>query len=220
LSPQFNVTLLRDENVHDNFTLYTEKAINKYNIVILGHQEYVTQQEYDHLKQFVSNGGILILLDANVFFAEVEYDKPNNTITLIDGHKWKFDGKYATKSVNERWANETTEWVGSNYCRCYRDTIGFANNPFGYVHNEEQYITNPNAKILLNYNATVLQKYPHSTSPDNMTVATYELKYKKGKVISIGLIIGDEHLSNNNRFIRFFDSLLLQNIAEIRREWK
>jgi len=41
----------------------TSKSINKYDVLTLGHQEYVTQREYDNLKHFVENGGTLILLD-------------------------------------------------------------------------------------------------------------------------------------------------------------
>ena len=42
---------------------------NKYDILIIGHQEYVTQQEYDNLKQFVAGGGTMIVLDGNIFYA-------------------------------------------------------------------------------------------------------------------------------------------------------
>ena len=28
---------------------------------------------------------------------------------------WAFNGKSAWKSVDERWKNETSQWVGSNY---------------------------------------------------------------------------------------------------------
>lgn len=51
------------ENTDDN------NPINLYDILVLGHQEYVTQKEYDNLKQFVVNGGTMILLDDNVFYA-------------------------------------------------------------------------------------------------------------------------------------------------------
>ncbi|MGB8034487.1 MAG: DUF4350 domain-containing protein, partial [Nitrososphaeraceae archaeon] len=39
---------------------------NRYDIMIIGHQEYVTQREYNNLKQFVANGGTLIVLDGNM----------------------------------------------------------------------------------------------------------------------------------------------------------
>ena len=68
-----------------------------YDILILGHQEYVTQKEYDNLKQFVSNGGILILLDGNVFYAEVNYFDNNNTISLVKGH----DGHIMEKQLGK-----------------------------------------------------------------------------------------------------------------------
>lgn len=172
--------------------------INAFDILILGHQEYVTQKEYNNLKQFVKNRGTIIFLDGNVFYAEVKYDRAKNVITLVKGHGWQFDGKVAKVSVRERWQNETSQWIGSNYL-CYQCAITFANNPFGYIHHEEQYITNPNDIILLDYRA----------SDHSHTVATYELKYGKGRSIVIGLYSDD--IIHNEKFIRFFDSLLLRS---------
>jgi len=178
----------------------------KYDAVILGHNEYVTQLEYSNLRQFVANGGVLILLDGNVLYAEVSYDKENQTITLVKGHRWEFDGTFASTSVDERWANETTEWVGSNYCECWGvDNIRFANNPFGVRHNEEQYITNPNAKIILDYQAYDVGD--NKFLPSDFKIATYELDYKNGKVITLGLYT-DDLLFYNDKFRQFFDGLL------------
>lgn len=39
---------------------------NRYDAHIIGHQEYVTQREYDNLKQIVANGGTLVVLDGNI----------------------------------------------------------------------------------------------------------------------------------------------------------
>ena len=69
----------------------------------MGHQEYVTQKEYNHLKQFVTNGGILILPYSNIFYAEVKYNYKNDTINLVKGHYWAFNGKSAWRSINEKW---------------------------------------------------------------------------------------------------------------------
>ena len=96
----------------------------------------------------------MILLDGNVFYAQVGYDRSTQTITLLKGHGWAFNGKSAWKSVSERWRKETSQWIGSNYL-CSACKITFANNPFGYNHREEQYITNVNDTIFLNYNASV-----------------------------------------------------------------
>ena len=149
LSPKSKITVLRDEDIDDGSPIFSKNGTNTFDVIMLGHQEYVTQQEYDNLKRFVSNGGILILLDGNIFYAEVKYDKTSDTISLVKGHGWAFNGVSAWKSVEERWANETSKWVGSNYLCCYGDHIRFDNNPFGAIHNEEQHITNSNVKNLI-----------------------------------------------------------------------
>jgi hypothetical protein len=183
----------------------TKNYINVYDVIILGHQEYVTQKEYDNLRQFVRNGGTMIILDGNVFYAQVSYDRNTQTITLVKGHGWAFNGKSAWRSVSERWARETSEWVGSNYL-CYSCDIKFTNDPFEYRHHEEQYITNPHDIILMNYDA-LLSHYPIQMRP---VIATYELNYQKGKVIALGIYSDD--IISNGRFDRFFDSLLLRYI--------
>jgi BNR repeat-like domain/N,N-dimethylformamidase beta subunit-like, C-terminal len=208
LLPESNIVRLIDQDVHEG-AIFTN-GTNKFDVIILVHHEYVTQQEYNNLIRFVANGGTMILFDGNVFYAEVKYDKEKNKISLVKGHGWAFNGKSAWKSVDERWANESSEWIGSNYLCCYGDTVNFANNPFNYTHNEEQYITNPNAKILLDYNATFIKHHNGTTHVSHPKVATYEFDYKKGKVIGLGLYSDDILWSNNERFLRFFDSLLFK----------
>jgi hypothetical protein len=214
LTPQSNIKLLTDEDV-DNGAIFNKNIArgnitsNAYDLIILGHQEYVTQREYDNLRHFVANGGIMIILDGNVFYAEVKYEKPQHMVVLVKGHSWAFNGKSAWRSVSERWAKETSEWVGSNYL-CYSCNIRFTNNPFEYRHHEEQYITNPHDIILMNYNAS-LSNYPLPIRP---VIATYELNYQKGKVISLGIY--SEDIIGNGRFDRYFDSLLLQYASKER----
>ena len=80
------------------------------------------------------------------------------------------------KSVDERWKNETSQWVGSNYL-CATCNISYLNNPFGYIHHEEQYVTNLSDINLLDY--------PFTNSDPNLSkkivIATYELNYKRIK---------------------------------------
>jgi hypothetical protein len=198
-----NVTVLTDADA-DYGSIFFKNLTNKYDIIILGHQEYVTQREYDNLKQFVSNGGILVLMDGNVFIAEVKYDRNTHIITLVKGHGWAYNGKSAWRSVGERWKNETSQWIGSNsYCfSCY---VTFANDPFQYKHHEEQYVTNPNDVILLNYHASTSVKQPKMA---DLLIATYELNYKKGKVIALGIYSDD--IITNPKFNKYFDSLLVK----------
>ena len=156
LMPSANVTIISDPDVH-NGNIFDDNTTrsNKYDVLILEHQEYVTQEEYDYLRQFVANGGILILPYSNIFYAEIKYDPKDDTMVLVKGHSWEFDGKLATKSIiAERWLNETSEWVGSNYANQSSGII-FGNNPFGYLKHEEQFITNPKVNILLDYNVTI-----------------------------------------------------------------
>ncbi len=199
--PEANIAFLTDQDV-DKGSIFQANGSNAYDVIILGHQEYVTQREYDNFKQFVGSGGTMIILDGNVFYAQVKYDNKTDTVTLVKGHSWAFNGKSAWRSVNERWENETTQWVGSNYIS---DISEFSNNPFGYKPHEEQYITNPKDIILLNYNATIS---PSTNRTGSVVVATYELNYLKGKVIALGLYSDD--IIVNGAFDRYFDSLILQ----------
>jgi hypothetical protein len=211
LTPKNNVSVLTDINVDGGSIFMDNKnTSNRYDILILGHQEYVTQQEYTNLKTFVANGGTMILLDGNVFYAQVGYDRSTQTITLIKGHQWGFNGKSAWKSIPERWKNETSQWVGSNSL-CSSCIVRFANNPFAYHHHEEQYITNPNDTILLNYNASVLSLNPktakNATSAHSLTIAAYELNYRKGTVIVLGMY--SDAIIDHPNFLVFLDHLLM-----------
>src|SRR5205823_2463073 len=214
LMPKNNISILSDIDVDAGHAIFAsnKNTTNRYDILILGHQEYVTQQEYDNLRTFVANGGTIILLDGNVFYAQVGYDRLTETVTLIKGHGWAFNGKSAWKSVGERWNDETSQWVGSNYF-CFSCKTSFANNPFGYIHREEQYISNPNATILLNYNSSALSQNPkivkNATSAHLHMVAAYELNYKKGKVIGLGIY--SDQIIDRRPFLVFLDHIILSS---------
>jgi hypothetical protein len=203
--PNSNIHVLTDVDA-DHGSIFFNNGTNKYDVVILGHQEYETQREYDNLKRFVANGGTMILMDGNVFYAQVKYNRNTHTITLVKGHGWAFNGKSAWRSVGERWPNETSQWLGSNYL-CYSCNVTFANNPFHYKHHEEQYLTNPKDIILLNYNASITKK---DSKPMKILIATYTLNYKKGKVIALGIFSDD--IITNRKFVKYFDSLLLRYV--------
>jgi hypothetical protein len=73
---------------------------------------------------------------------------------------------------------ETSQWVGSNHL-CYRCISAFGNDPFEYRSHEEQYISNHNDSILLNYDAEIGKAKIDSKQP---TIAAYELIIKKEKL--------------------------------------
>ena len=223
--PNATITVMRDEDVHDGHIFYQDNKSNVYDILLLFHSEYVTQSEYNNLKQFVKNGGTIVFIDSNVFYAEVRYDRNNHTITLVKGHGWKFDGKAASRSVPERWYNETKDWVGSNFLNIdINKSVTFANNPFNYTHLEEQFVNNPKAKIIIDYGIkfpkefieSYLKKEKLLPEPlredipiESLNVATYSLDYGKGKVIMLGLY--GQNLANNESFLRFFDNLITEH---------
>jgi hypothetical protein len=212
LFPSFHVSVLTDADV-DGGSIFFTNGSSKYDTLVLRHQEYLTQQEYDNLKKFVANGGTMILLDGNPLYALVGYDRIMQTITLVKGHFFAFNGRSAWKSINETWANETSQWTGSNFlCFLTPCRITFANNPFGYNQREEQYLTNPNDTILLNYNASILSPYPklakNATVDHERVIAAYELDYKKGRVIGLGIYSDDIYFKRN--FVMFFDHLLME----------
>lgn len=196
------VTNLTDVDV-DQGKIFSSDGKNQYDILFLFHNEYLTQDEYSNLKQFVKNGGTIVFTDANILFAEASYNKNNNSITLVNGHNWKFDGKVAKNSIAERWFDENREWMGSNFLDySSAKKLNFTNNPFNYIHSEEQYVTNPKAKILINYKANGL---PEEYS--NATIATYEMNYGKGKIINLG--IWGHTLVDNPLFISYLNTTII-----------
>ena len=198
---KLSVTNLTDADVHEG-KIFTEDKKNAYDVLILFHNEYVTQSEYDNLKRFVINGGTIIFTEANELFAEVSYNKTSDSITLVNGHFWKFDGKIAKPSVGERWLKENKEWKGSNFLDVGTNKVLFRNNPFNYTHVEENYVTNPNAKILIDFQAFNITE-PFS----NATVAAYMFNYGNGKIINLG--IWTHTLVENKEFLEYFDNVIL-----------
>ncbi len=58
---------------------------------------------------------------------------------------------------------------------CFSCKVYFENNPFNYVHHEEQYITNSKVTILHDYKAV-----DSNQNPLKHVIATYLLNYGKG----------------------------------------
>jgi len=210
-APNSTVTVMRDEDVNDGHIFYGDTKTNAYDALLLFHNEYVTQQEYANLRQFVINGGTIMFIDPNILYAEVRYDRDNHTITLVKGHDWKFDGKVAQSDVQERWYNETKDWVGGNFLATdIHENVTFSNNPFNYTHFEEQFVNNPKDKIILDYGVTLPPQYLKNPSLKKIKVATYSLDSGNGKVIMLGLT--GHNLANNQAFLRFFDNLITREV--------
>jgi hypothetical protein len=99
--------------------------------------------------------------------------------------------------------NENKEWIGSSFLLSeITDNVVFENNPFNYTHFEENFVTNPNVKIIYNYGVKIPEDNPYRGA----IVATYELPYGRGKVIMIGLY--SQKLVFNKMFMQFFDKMI------------
>ena len=202
--PDSIMTVIRDEDIH-NGRIFLPNGSNAYDILVLFHEEYMTQEGYDNFRKFVFNGGSMILMDGNIFYAEVVYDKINHEITLRKGHDWDFNGSSAKKSVAERWMNENREWMGSNFLVSeIKDNITFSNNPFNYSHYEENFITNPDVELIHDYEV----KLPINSPYRGVTVGTYSLEYGSGLVIMLGIY--SNSIYSNSQFMNFLSSLLTE----------
>src|ERR671923_509407 len=216
--PPIQIADITDKEVHEG-KIFDSAGNNAYDVLFLFHQEYVTQQEYDNLKRFVvQNGGTIVFNTANTFCVEVKYDSADNTVTLVRGHTWAYDGNSSAWRAypRERWINETQQWVGSNFIEDPRsDDVTFSNNPFNYEHSEEQFITNPNATIIHDFEATEENTQDEGGDerqrqrfPDLQTVvAAYEMISGKGKVIDLGIF--GHTLDDNKAFLDFYDEEIL-----------
>jgi N,N-dimethylformamidase beta subunit-like, C-terminal len=231
LLPDAEVVILTDGDIHDGQAISNGGGgggsdSDGFDILILGHNEYVTQQEYDNLKNFVANGGILICLDGNVLYCEVKYNKDAQTVTLVRGHRWVFDGQKAYwykpemyfEDSGERWQQETSEWLGSNYAYfadIHGHKEGFAYclsnrliDMFEYIPLEDQYITNyDGVKIIQDWRAKSITDVPLIYG--DIQIACYEKPYGKGKSIVFGIY--SDMVIDNPEFLKFFDGVLLGN---------
>ena len=194
-----NLTVLTDVSVNDGGLLY-ENGTSRYDAVILGFTEYVTSQEYSAYEHFVADGGRLIFMDATNFFAEVRFYPQTNHLALVKGHGWGFDGKKVWHDVLERWSQESTNWIASNFCcfgygRRYDGALLVGTNvislslqaKFGpkvfqsYKGHEENRITNSSF-------TEILAQWVQLDSTSQNLVAAYAHRFMHGTVIHIGIM--------------------------------
>jgi len=83
--------------------------------------------------------------------------------------------------------------MGSNFLDVsFFKPLCFGFNPFNYTHYEEQHLTNPNATVLIDYEA-----YGLPEEYRNATRATYYMDYGFGRVIHLGIwgqIVREYHI--------------------------
>ena len=116
-----------DETVDKN-----PEILKNYDKIILLHNEYVTQKQFDA----ISTHPNLIFLHPNALYAEVEVDYEKNTITLIQGHDYPpespmkngFNYEIEQEFHDYEYDNECKNWEfieikNGFHLNCYPETI-------------------------------------------------------------------------------------------------
>jgi len=199
--PNAQIFILTDIDVNYGL-IFSHDGSNRFDVILLGHEEYLTQNEYTNFKNFVSTGGKLIFLDGNPAYALINYSPRTNSIRLVSGHGWNFNGTHAYLGPQEYWATENTAWIGSNYYCFNCDNYHY--DPFNYEHSnpyEDNYVTNPSDVIITNY---------HSTKDTSKIVATYQLSYGKGKTIMFG--ISSTRVRDDPLYLDYFRYILINRV--------
>jgi len=135
--------------------------------LILGHEEYVTQREYLHFKQFVASGGNLVLMYGDELEVLVNYS--SGIETFVVGHGWAFNGLAASKSNSRYFEQDNENWVASSYY----GISPLENGGLGYAE----------FNALINRtDTTILQLWQVPNLPPDITLAYYIHHYQAGVV--------------------------------------
>jgi hypothetical protein len=199
-----NLVIITDINVTQG-ALFNSDGSRKYDAVIIGHQEYVTQNEYDQVRLFVAAGGKLIAMSSNMFYARVAYNSTAMVETFLTGHGgYAFNGRTAFHTKVPPFSRNTSEWFGSSYC-CFRnlqfkgalvngtDSIGSQLRQYygstmspTYVPHEENAIGNfTNTHIVATF-----------TRQSNLVVASYVHRYGRGAVYCL-CVFGEDVIADD-----------------------
>src|SRR5438309_10557704 len=210
-----NLSFITEVNVTQG-ALFRGNGTRNYDVLILGFTEYVTVQEYYAYKSFVTTGGVLVLMDATNFLAEVQYYPRTQHLALIRGHGWGFNGTMAWRDIFDRWQNENTNWiggtfgVGSSSGAGYAGAIPLTYNPVGralkekygsrvftvYQGHEENVLTNLTR-------TSIIANWVQTRKPDfHPNVATYLHYYRGGLVADLGVMGSDVIMSDGS--VQFF----------------
>jgi len=111
-----NLLVVTDINVTQG-ALFNSDGSRRFDAIVIGHEEYVTQAEYDQFRLFVASGGGLIDMSANAFYARVSYNPTSMFETFVMGHGgYAFNGHTAWHTKAAPFTRNSSGWFGSFYC--------------------------------------------------------------------------------------------------------
>jgi hypothetical protein len=207
------VTYLTDVNVNNGALFQSNGITRRFDVVIVGFGEYLTQAEYNSYENFVASGGKLITMDGSNFLAQVKFNPKSDTVSLVLGHGWSFNGTEACPAEYHRWLKQNADWIGSEYCCFYnsehytmagamanttdplssilrsaygKNTVLFTD----YAAHEEFLLTNSSDSPIA-YWKVVGGNFSFIGIPYPVVIAMYSHRYRSGDVIGTGIFATD-----------------------------
>ncbi|HVB95576.1 MAG TPA: hypothetical protein VND41_03115 [Nitrososphaerales archaeon] len=204
-----NVQILTDMDVANGALFDPQNNASRFDVVVLPFSEYVEAPEYLAYEDFVAGGGTLVTMGHALEYP-VTYNATTNMETLVYGHGWAFNGKYAypvacgsnTYVTSCPWAKNNTDWMGSNTCEasCFHKytfngaTVNLG-NPIGstlskefggtvfksYVEHEDNSVTNMSGTSIVSV----------FVNDSTNLIASYTHQFRKGTVVGFGFF-GDD----------------------------
>jgi hypothetical protein len=217
-----NVRLTDDAGV-DGGALFAGGS-RQFDVVILGHEEYVTRAEYAQLKQFVAAGGKLVAMAGNTFWGRVNYSRATGMETFVIGHGFGYNGAYAWRTSYEPFDGESAGWFGSSFqegvyglrgaviqtsgetgkamAKMNHGTMAFTD--YSYPHDEVNYLRNlTNTEVLAKF---FLYSWPQGGQRyfemPPVPVDAYVHWYGKGEVFCFGVF--GPNIIMRDRVAQFF----------------
>jgi len=197
-----NLRVVNDTEVSAG-ALFTQSGGRRFDAVIIGHEEYVTRQEYQQFWKYVASGGRLVEIGANSFFGLVSYERSTQMETYVAGHGWIFNGTAAWKSRYSPFIKDNAKWFGSSYCCTETGNAGilamnysnplarlldsnFGSRVFWYYTTaiERNFVQNMTGTSII---ATLYKgSLANTEAPDGEGVlAAYAHQYRKGVVVCL-----------------------------------
>jgi hypothetical protein len=172
-------------------------------VLVAGHNEYVTSSEVVQFQRFVASGGRVVLMDGDNWEVEVTtnyqhrcifsfcFDEPH--MMLVQGHSWTYDGKRANHSMvwnqfpkidKKVTASLLPAWYGNEACDSVtanrHDPIGrVLFTLYGRTVFHKIAIHEPSRVVNLTDTSLILK-----CNGDYSDVAAYDHRYVHGDVVS------------------------------------
>jgi len=212
-----------DDRAVDSGALFRGGS-RQYDVLILGHEEYVTRNEYNQLKHFVASGGRMVEMSGNTFWAEVNYTSSTGIETFVAGHGFEFNGAYAWRTNYEPFDAESVGWFGSTFAEradrprgavidgtsgiglamksVFHTNLAFTN--YSYLHNEVNYVRNftDTETIGAFYSYSFVKNGAQHFTMPSRPIDSYVHKYGRGEVVCF--CVFGENLIMHDREAQFF----------------